>query len=168
MKTTIRILKSDDIPIIAEIANNIKIWNNVRDSFPHPYTLNDAKLFIESVQNESPQTTFAIDYYDKLVGVIGLIIQSDIYRLNAEVGYWLGEPYWGKGITAEALKLITHYGFEKLKLVRIFASVFEHNKPSIRVMQKAGYTLEYICKNSIIKNGTLINEFRFSILNPKI
>lgn len=168
MKTLLRNLNLSDVPAIAAFANNIKIWNNVRDSFPYPYTENDAKMFIESVQNESPQTTFAIEYEREIAGVTGLIIQSDVYRLNAEVGYWLGEPFWGKGIAVEALKLITHYAFDKLKLARIYASVFEYNKPSMRVLEKAGFNLEGISKKAIIKNGTICDEFRYSKINPAL
>jgi RimJ/RimL family protein N-acetyltransferase len=118
--------------------------------------------FITQCNNEIPQITFAIEYKGELAGCIGLTIQSDIYRLSAEIGYWIGEPYWGLGIATLAVEMITTYGFEQSNLVRIYAGVFDYNKASQRVMEKAGYKLESIAEKSIIKNGELHNEYRYA------
>lgn len=93
--------------------------------------------------------------------MISIIEQSDIYRHSAELGYWLGEPYWGKGIVTEAVKMISSYGFNELKIERIFAGVFDFNKASINVLQKNGYQLEGISKNGVIKNNIIRDEHRF-------
>jgi len=147
---------------LAELCNNQKIWNNVRDSFPSPYTEENATEFILSCGKEDPQTTFAIEYNGALVGCIGLTIQKDVYRLSAEIGYWIGEPYWGLGIATKAVELMTAYGFETLKMVRIYSAVFGFNKASQRVLEKSGYLLECIAQNAVVKNGQIGHEFRYA------
>jgi len=151
---------------LAALCNNRKIWNNVRDFLPSPYTDQNAAEFITLCQNENPQVTFAIEYKGELAGCIGLVRQSDIYRLTAEIGYWIGEPFWGKGIATQAVRLVTMYGFHHLDLVRIYSGVFEFNKASQKVLEKAGYKLEAIFEKSIIKNGVISDEFRYAKLNP--
>ena len=116
---------------LARLCNNKKIWDNVRDSLPYPYTEKDAIEFIRLCQKESPKITFAIEKDGVLTGTIGLLKKTDVDRLTAEIGYWIGEPFWGQGIATEAVKLITQYGFDKLGLVRIHTGVFDFNKPSI-------------------------------------
>lgn len=148
---------------LAVLANNIKIWKNVRDLLPHPYHKSDAEAFISSVKDENPQLTFAIEYSGEFCGAIGLSPQSDVYRKTAEIGYWIGEPFWGKGIASTAVKLLTQYGFEKLKLVRIYTGVFEYNIASMRVLEKNGYTKDAIFRKSIYKEGKIIDEHRYSI-----
>ena len=92
--------------------------------------------------------------------------QVDVYRKSAEIGYWIGEPYWGKGIATEAAKLITAYGFEQLELLKIFSAVFDFNKASQRVLEKAGYKLEAIIEKAICKNHKLCDEYRYGCINP--
>ena len=151
---------------IAQLCNNKKIWDNVRDFLPFPYTEDDAEEFIEICCEENPQLTFVIEFENKLSGVIGLIQQSDVYRLTAEVGYWIGESYWGKGIATKALNLISNYGFNELKLVRIYSGVFDFNKASQRVMEKAGYSHEGVFRKSVFKNNNILDEYRYAKLNP--
>ena len=158
----LRKLKMTDKNSLALLANNRKIWNNMRDYLPFPYSEKDAEDFINSVKDENPVTTFAIDYKEQFCGVIGLIKQKDVYRLTAEIGYWIGEPYWNKGITTTAAKLITDYGFNKLQLVRIHTGVFEYNAGSMRVLEKCGYKKDCIFEKSVIKNGQIWNEHRYS------
>src|SRR5690606_23408031 len=134
----------------------------------HPYTFEDAERFIEMVQNEEPQTTFAISFHGEFVGVVGLNLRSDVYRKSAEIGYWLGEPYWNKGITSKAIELIVEYGFNQIYLIRIDTGVFAFNKASCRVLEKCGFELEGIFKNSIIKNGIVVDELRFGIINRQV
>jgi [ribosomal protein S5]-alanine N-acetyltransferase len=154
-----------DRTILAKLVNNRKIWDNLRDIIPFPYTEEDASAFIRSCKNENLQQTFAIVYQDEFAGCIGLVIQKDIYRLSAEIGYWIGEPYWGNGIALKAVNLITEYGFNELKLVRIYSGVFDFNKASQRVMEKAGYKLEAIFERSVIKNGIICDEYRYAKIN---
>ncbi|MEY4539730.1 MAG: hypothetical protein RLZZ306_1487 [Bacteroidota bacterium] len=158
---TLRHFKNGDQESLVESANNIKIFNNVKDTFPHPYTYADASWWIEFCkETNQPATTFAIDIDGQVIGAVGIIIGSDVQRVTAEIGYWLGEKYWGKGIAVEALKQMTAYVFQNFpEIIRLWAAVFEYNKPSIRVLEKAGYEFEGIRKKAAIKNGVVIDEY---------
>ena len=161
----LRAFTPDDIPQVALLCNNKKLWDNLRDTMPHPYHEKDAAFFINQVcAKENPQLTFAIEYEDKLVGCIGLIKQTDVYRLNAEIGYWVGEPYWNIGIATEAIKLASHYAFEYLDLIRVYAAVFDFNTASKKALEKAGFTLEAVFEKAVIKNGTIYDEHRYALL----
>jgi [ribosomal protein S5]-alanine N-acetyltransferase len=139
-----------------------KIWDNLRNYIPHPYTQTDADRFIGQCLLESPPLTFAIEYKGSLCGVIGLAAQKHVYRKSAEIGYWIGEPFWNRGIATIAVKLISEYGFNKLNLVRIFTAVFEYNPTSMKVLEKNGYTKEAVFKKAVIKNGEIWDEHRYS------
>ena len=158
---TLRHFKNGDQESLVENANNIKIFNNVKDTFPHPYTYADASWWIEFCkETNQPATTFAIDIDEKVIGAVGIIIGNDVQRVTSEIGYWLGENYWGKGVATEALKQMTDYAFQNFPdLVRLWAAVFEYNKPSMRVLEKAGYEFEGIRKKATIKNGVVIDEY---------
>lgn len=158
----LRPLCDNDANVLAQLANNKKIWDNVRDSLPSPYSIGDANYFIKLTQNDNPQMTFAIEYDNQFCGVIGLVKQSDVYKRTAEIGYWIGEPYWNKGIATVAVKLITEYGFNTLDLIRIHTGVFEYNIGSMKVLTKNGYTKDGVFKKSILKNGHIFDEHRFS------
>lgn len=166
-KVSIRSFQRDDADAIARLANNKKIWDNLRDYMPYPYTLKDAHDFIEMKLAITPTFDFAIIYEDDFVGVIGGNGQNDIYRHSAEIGYWLGEPYWGKGIASEAVKLIVEYAFNELDIKRLFTSVFDYNPASMKVLEKAGFQREGIAVKSIIKNDAYHNEVKFGLVNPK-
>jgi len=161
-KILLRSLNIDDKMILAALANNKNIFDNVRDYLPFPYKESDAEEFIQSVQRENPQTTFAIEYEGKFCGVCGLMLQTDVYRKTAEIGYWIGEPFWNKGIVTTAVKLLTQYSFNRLNLVRIHTGVFEYNLASMKVLEKNGYEKDGIFKKSILKNGSIWNEHRYS------
>lgn len=164
---TLREFRDTDAGQLAALCNNKKIWDNVRDYLPFPYSESNANEFIRCCQGENPRTTFAIAYNGQFAGTIGLVPQLDVYRLTAEIGYWLGEPFWGKGITTRAVKLMVDYGFNTLKLVRIFTGVFGFNKASQRVLEKAGFTLECIAEKAVFKNNTIVSEYRYAILNDR-
>lgn len=149
---------------MAALANNKKIWDNVRDYLPHPYTIRDGEDYIDMVQKEEKPLTFGIDYKGRLAGVVGLVAQEDIYRMSAEIGYWIGEPFWGKGIATQAVKMMSNYGFEKMGFQRIFAGVFEYNIGSMKVLEKNGYEREGIFKQALIKNDRIWDEHRFARL----
>ena len=161
-KIGLRSLKIDDKMSLASLANNKNIFDNVRDYLPFPYKESDAEEFIQLVQKENPQTTFAIEYEGQFCGMCGLMLQADVYRKTAEIGYWIGEPFWNKGIATMAVKLLTQYGFNHLDLVRIHTGVFEYNRASMKVLEKNGYEKDGIFKKSIIKNGSIWNEHRYS------
>ncbi|MEI7596722.1 MAG: GNAT family N-acetyltransferase [Bacteroidota bacterium] len=164
-KLKLRAFRNSDSKKLTELCNNRKIWNNLRDNIPFPYTKENADDFIQYCKIEAPQFTFAIEFNDEFVGTIGLIRQNDIYKFTAEIGYWIGEPYWGKGIATKAVRLITEYGFHKLGLVRIHTGVFDFNKGSQRVLEKAGFKLEGIFEKSIVKNDKICNEYRYAMIN---
>jgi len=160
----LRPLRYADREMIAKLANNIKIWNNLRDMLPHPYTLKDAENFLDMVKKQDQLLTFAIEYQFQFVGVIGFVPGVDVYRKGSEIGYWIGEPFWGKGIGTRALKLATDYGFKDLKFERLHAGVFAGNEVSMRVLKKCGYQLESIAKNAVFKNNKLLDEYQYAKL----
>lgn len=160
----LRRLTLTDKKVIAKLCNNKKIWNNLTDRIPFPYLEKDAEEFIHITLKEVPQHTFGIIYKGDLVGVIGLIRQKDVYRLSAELGYWIGEPYWGLGIATQAVRLIKDYAFERLGLIRLFSAVFDFNKASQRVLEKAGFKLDCILEKAVIKNEVICDEYRYSII----
>lgn len=153
-----------EAPTLAQLANNKKIWDNMRDYMPYPYALNDAYTFLEQIAENPSLTVLGIKLNGKLCGVIGLNRQTDIYRHSAEVGYWIGEEYWGKGIATVALGLISYYAFNELRLERIYSSVFEYNPASMRVLEKNGFLKEGTGIRSALKNGKLWNEHRYALL----
>ncbi|MBB6459823.1 GNAT family N-acetyltransferase [Flammeovirga kamogawensis] len=165
MEVKLRTLKKSDREQITELINNKKIVDNLRDDIPHPYSLEDADYFIDFTQKQSPAENFGIiTENQELCGVISLKRQSDIFRMTAEVGYWIGEKYWKEGIASKAVRLITKYGFEELQLERIYAGVFGYNTASMKVLEKNGYTKEGISRNSIIKNNIIHDQHIFSKL----
>ena len=158
MKVSVRPwINGDEIDLVTQ-ANNVKIFNNVRDLFPHPYTINDGIKWIKSNLDIIPAKNMAILVDDKIAGSIGLKLQEDVYRKNAEVGYFLGEQYWGKGLTTIALKKFIEYTFNTFPVTRLFAPIFEYNIASIKVLEKNGFKREGYFKKSIYKNGEYFNE----------
>lgn len=157
MEFILRDWKSNDKESLAQQANNKKIAENLRDVFPYPYTLNDAENYITMCINngDTKAYTKAIVIDGKAVGSIGVFVKDDVYCKSGELGYWLGEFYWGKGIMTEAIKQICEEAFLKYELVRIYAEPFIYNMGSKRVLDKAGFTLEGILKKSIYKNGII-------------
>ena len=154
-----------DIKSLAENANNINIWNNVRDYFPHPYTEKDAQDFIQMVLNKpEPLTDFAIEIEGEAVGGIGIVPQTDVHAITTEIGYWLGEKYWNQGIMSSAVKQMVKYTFENFPVTKIFAPVFEFNIASMRVLEKAGFVREAILKKSAIKNGKTIDLHYYGLI----
>ncbi len=168
LSVKLRRLEQSDSTVIATLLNNQNVWNNLRDYIPKPYHAIHAAEFITSVADESPHQTFGIiTGSEELCGVITLVCQSDVYRLSAEIGYWIGEPYWRRGIATQAIGLITEYGFNDLHLERVYAGVFEKNKASMRALEKNGYVKEGVFHNSIIKNGILMDEYRYAKLRDQ-
>ncbi|HEX9543935.1 MAG TPA: GNAT family N-acetyltransferase [Pyrinomonadaceae bacterium] len=159
---TIRSWRHDDEERLPVHANNRKIWISLRDQFPHPYTRADAERWLQHITAESPETNFAIDVNGEAVGGIGLVLQADVERCSAEVGYWLSEQYWGRGIATAALKAITEYAFKQLNLTRVFAVPYARNDASIRVLEKAGYTCEGRLRRSAIKEGIVLDQFMYA------
>ena len=149
-----------DRHILAGLANNIRIWNNVRDRLPHPYALQHADAFIAYCAAQKPPHVLAVTVDDHIAGCIGLEMQTDVSRLSAELGYWIGEPYWNKGIATEAVKQMLEYTFQNFpSLVRIYAGVFEKNTASMRVLEKAGFYLEGIQRRAVVKSEVIMDYY---------
>lgn len=159
----LRSFRPSDLENLVKYANNSKIAQNLTDAFPHPYTEETGKAFIEMAMKKDPPTLFAISLDDELVGGIGLHPQSDIQRLNAELGYWLAEPFWGRGLVTQAIREIVAYGFATLPINRIFARPFGTNFASQRVLEKAGFILEARFEKTLIKNGLLEDELVYAV-----
>ena len=152
----------DDITALVRYANNIKIWINVRDLFPHPYTASDARHWIR-LAGTQPITNFAIASQAEAIGGIGFTVQSDISRRSAEIGYWVGEPHWGKGIATLALGALVRHAFANYDLVRLYATVFEPNRASARVLEKNGFKMEARMVKSITKKGQTMDAFLYAL-----
>ncbi len=163
-KCTLRAWQHGDEESLVHNANNRNVWINLRDSFPHPYTLADARNWIQKASTEAPVRNFAIVVEGKAVGGIGFIPREDVYRRSAEIGFWLGEEYWGRRIMTEALRAVTEYAFAKFDLCRLYAGVFEWNPASTRVFEKASYNLEARLKKAVTKEGKTIDEFLYAIV----
>lgn len=160
--------KDEDAERLATIANNKKIADYLRDGFPHPYSIGDAKEFIFLArQIEDDFRTLAIEINGVLAGSIGVYIKKDVHRRNMEIGYFLGEEYWGKGIMTNVLGCMAQYVFENFDVVRIYAEPFASNKASRRVLEKAGFRLEATLRKSIVKNGVVQDSCIYAILKEE-
>jgi ribosomal-protein-alanine N-acetyltransferase len=151
-----------DAPSIAKYANNRKIWMNLRDAFPYPYRLQDAESFISRVIEANPITVFAIATQSEAIGSVGLMVGKDVHRYTAEMGYWLAEPFWGKGIMTQAVKSMSSYAIRNLKLHRIFAEPYSTNPASARVLEKAGFICEGILRSNVFKDGKVLDQYLYS------
>lgn len=161
----VREWRFSDCDSLAANANNQKIWDNVMDHFPHPYTKQDAFDYISMVQvMPTPPMRFAIEVDGQAVGSIGFSSEGDIERVTAEVGYWLGEDYWGRGIMPKVVAAVTKYAFETFKFQKIYALVFDYNPGSMRVLEKAGYQLEAVLHKAAVKNGKVIDFYYYCVM----
>jgi RimJ/RimL family protein N-acetyltransferase len=163
----VRSWRTDDVDALVKYANNHKIWLNLRDAFPHPYTKHDAREFIRGVRQRVPETIFAIAVNAEAIGSIGFVLHPDVERVSAEIGYWLAEPFWGRGIAAEALAAVTKYAIDTHQLTRVYALPFAWNGASCRVLEKAGYVLEARLRRSAIKNGQVTDQLQYAFIAPE-
>ncbi len=163
MEFKLRPWKLSDAKSLAKYANNHNISKQLRDAFPFPYSEKDAIHFIQFVQENNPKGILAIEIEGYACGGIGLHPQNDVYRKNAELGYWLGEEFWGKGIMTEAIIQMISYGFENFDIQRIFAVPFEHNYASQKVLEKAGFSVEARLSKTIYKEGEYFDEIIYAV-----
>ena len=161
---TLRAFRESDAPGMSRLANNEKIARNLRDGFPNPYTVADATDFIKRFRHQ--KSFFAIEFEGEYVGNISLTPCENVYRKTAEIGYFIGEPYWNKGIATAAVNLITEFGFKELGFARIHTGVYEYNPASQKVLEKCGYVKEGVFKKSIFKMNQLWDEVRYAKINP--
>ena len=166
MNFTLRPWTPDDLDSLVKNANNPNIARFMTDQFPHPYSADKGKQFIEFATKDTPLHIFAIDINGEASGGIGLHPQADIQRKNTELGYWLGEAYWNKGIISRAIPQIIEYGFKNFDMERIFARPFGTNLASQRVLEKAGFVLEARFEKTFFKNGEYIDELFYAVRRP--
>ena len=154
-----------DAASLAENANNINIWNNLRDALPHPYSEKDGKEFIgRALALPKPATLLTIAVDGKAAGSIGIVLRTDVERISAEMGYFIGESYWNRGIMTDAVQQMVKYAFANFpELCKIYATPFDFNIASHKVLQKAGFEREAILKQAAVKNGKIVDEHYFSI-----
>lgn len=166
MDFKLRKWKLEDIPDVAFYANNEKIAANLRNVFPYPYTEQDAEAYVVSCveSSEERQLCRAIEVEGKAVGSVGVFCGTDVYEKSAELGYWLAEEFWGKGIMTQVVKQICRKAFEKFDIVRIYAEPFANNAGSKRVLEKAGFQLEGIMKNGVCKKGSVQDYCMYALL----
>jgi [ribosomal protein S5]-alanine N-acetyltransferase len=153
----------DDLDSLVEHANNYNIAKFLTDAFPHPYTAENGKAFIEFATKDQPVHIFAIVVEGKAVGGIGIHPQGDIMKKNAELGYWLGEAYWGKGIISRAIPQVVDFAFETYDITRVYARPFGTNLASQRVLEKTGFKLEARIERNIFKYGEFLDELIYAI-----
>ena len=158
----IREYEPTDADALVRHANDRRVWRNLRDRFPHPYTAASAAQWLDHVALEQPTVSFAIATPKELVGGIGFVLGTDVFRLTAEIGYWLGEPCWNRGIATRAVAAFTEWGFAHFGLRRIHAGVFATNPASARVLEKCGYVLEGRLRNGIVKDGRVLDELLYA------
>src|SRR3954447_18531661 len=163
----VRSWRPTDAEPLGRHADNRKIWLNLRDAFPHPYTGHDAREYIRSVRNRAPETAFAIAVDEEAIGGVGFVLRPDVQRVSAEIGYWLGEPFWGRGIATDALVALTGYAVATYALTRVYALPFAWNVASCRVLEKAGYRLEARLHRSAIKNGVITDQMQYAFIVPE-
>ena len=161
----VRSWRTADAKSLVCYANNRNIWMSVRDCFPHPYTARDAREFIGRSRGQRPETAFAIALGEEAVGGIGFQLQVDVERVSAEIGYWVGEPFWKRGIATEAVGALTGYAIETHGLTRVYALPFAGNVASCRVLEKAGYVLEGRLRKSAIKDGVVTDQLQYAFIS---
>jgi [ribosomal protein S5]-alanine N-acetyltransferase len=163
----VRSWRPGDLDSLVEQANNRRIWINLRDAFPHPYTRQDGRAYLRCVRSASHETTFAIAVEGAAVGSIGFVLRTDVERVSAEIGYWLGEAFWGRGIATEALAAITRHAIDAHALTRVYALPFARNAASCRVLEKAGYMIEGRLRRSAVKDGIVVDQLQYAFIVPE-
>ena len=163
----IRSYEYSDQEALVKYANNYNISRLLRDQFPFPYTKTDAEAWLIHACNQEIETNFIIANEKELIGAIGINLQEDVNRFSAEIGYWLAEPFWRKGITTLALKKFTEYAFNNFSLNRIYANVFEGNDASEKVLLKAGYRKEATLRKAVFKEGKFLDQYIYTILKEE-
>ena len=163
-KITLQKLNKTHYSELAIMANNFDIWYHVRDNFPHPYSYKDAVAFIDNIASKDDAIIRGIFEDGQLAGVTGIHPQQDVYRKSAELGYWLGQKYWGRGIATEAVSQVLDLAFSMLDINRVFASVFEYNLGSQKVLKKNGFKYEGTSIKAVFKNGEFFDEFRYALV----
>ena len=166
MDCAIREWRIEDKSALAVILNNPNVLNNLRDGLPYPYTEQDAEDYIRAMLSADRDRTFAfaITIDDEVIGSIGVFRQDNIHSQTAEMGYYIGEPYWGNGYTSSAIKQVCQYVFEHSDMIRIFAEPFAHNIASCRALEKAGFQYEGTLKCNAVKCGRIVDMKMYALI----
>ncbi|MFN3871416.1 MAG: GNAT family N-acetyltransferase [Ignavibacterium sp.] len=164
----IRDFQLDDVDALVKYANNYNIFRWVKDNFPYPYSIRDAEQLITVSRNTNDGLNYAIANQKELIGGIGVKFKEDVYRYSWELGYWLGEPFWGKGIATEAVKVFTKYLFSHYNIRSITANVYEGNKASMKVLTKAGFKLDGVIRKAVFKEKLFWDLYVYSILREEV
>ena len=156
--------KLEDAASIQPHADNPNVYSYLLDRFPHPYTMEAAENWVNFMLSLEPNYNFVIEVDGNAVGVIGLEMRDDVYAKSPLIGYWISETLWGRGIMSAAIKLLTTYAFKNLDVIRIQAGVLGNNPRSMRTLEKAGFVKEGILKNSMVKNGVILDEHVYGLV----
>ncbi|AMO57826.1 GNAT family N-acetyltransferase [Endozoicomonas montiporae] len=157
-----------DASSLSRHGNNAKIARNLRDSFPNPYSIEHARAWIQHVKEYEADTRFIIASGQEAIGEIGFVTQLDVHRFSAEIGYWVSEEHWGKGIMSKAVAYVSDYAFAKKKIVRLFADVVEYNEGSCKVLERCGYQCEGVLRKHIYKGERFYDQFLYAKVNPNV
>ena len=151
-----------DEPSLMKHGDNYHIWLNVRDRFPHPYTIQDAQLWVQVADKDPTALNLAIVLNEEVVGAVGVVFKDDVYHRTAEIGYWLGEEYWNRGLATKVVRALSDYVFATTNICRMYAGIFDYNTPSGRVLEKAGYHYEARLRNCVTKEGRTVDELIYA------
>ncbi len=167
---TLRPWQPGDAEAVAAAANDPQIAANLRNVFPHPYTLADAQWYVNDciAQGEARQLTRAIVIDGKAAGSIGVFVKDDVYEKSAELGYWLARDHWGRGVMTEAVRQLCREAFRRFDVLRIYAEPFADNQGSRRVLEKAGFTCEGTMRNGVYKNGRVHSYCMYALLREEL
>jgi [ribosomal protein S5]-alanine N-acetyltransferase len=158
----LRAWQPSDALSLAQHANNIKVWRNMADTFPHPYTLECAQQWVSTGHVDFGGDNWAIDHQDQAVGGCGVHQERGQFRCNVEIGYWLAEQYWGQGVVTQVVRVLTDYAFALPEVTRVYAPVHAYNAASMRVLEKNGFTREALLRKSAFKAGQVIDRVVWS------
>ena len=164
----VRSWRPGDEDALARHANDRGVWLNLRDRFPHPYTRPDAESWVRFAAGGNPETNFAIAVDGQAVGGIGLVLHDDVERCSAEIGYWLGRAFWGRGLATAAVRGLTDHAFRTHALTRVFALPFADNAASIRVLEKAGYRFEGRLRRAAVKDGQVRDQVLYALTDEDL
>jgi RimJ/RimL family protein N-acetyltransferase len=165
----LRSWRASDREALATLANDRRVWINLRDRFPHPYSLEDADRFIAAVIQMDPPRLLAVEVGGAVAGGVAYTLHEDVERVAAEVSYWLGTTFWGKGVATKALRALTRHTFASHSgLRRLYAVPFCSNPASARVLEKAGYRREAVLRQSVIKDGVVLDQWVYAILRDEV
>jgi RimJ/RimL family protein N-acetyltransferase len=163
---TLRRFRAGDEESLARNGDDVRIWRNLRDRFPHPYTHADAERWVQLNMSNGADDNLAIEVAGEVVGSIGIVPQPDVFRRSAEIGYWLTPALWGRGITTEAVRAMSAHVFATRDICRLFAGVFEHNPASTRVLENAGFVMEGRLRSAVTKEGVTMDQLLYARIRP--